>query len=235
MTGLSFTRGSRQVGREGARPLSLSRPGRFLLVAALLAAAAPVLAEGPTPPAPCDHATRPCLDFEGWLLTARTWTPGGAEPRELVGGRLQAELRSGRWRWAARGDASGIPGEYSAGEWETVRSVEAHVATAYDALRLPGGVTLGPAVGVGAAVGIEQDEAGKRAEMPKRLTAGLGARVSWPGGWVYVIAGQNQALRGVAATATWQVKVSDRVANVGLAAVGSRTWTATTGVAVRFR
>jgi hypothetical protein len=206
---------------------------RWLAVLSLLAATAG--AQDAPAPVPCDPAARPCLDFEGWMLTARTWTPGGAEPRDLVGGRLQAELRAGRWRWAARGDATGIPGEYERGDWETVRSAEFHVATAYDALRLPGGVTLGPAVGAGAAVGIEQDEAGRRAEMPKRLTAGLGARVSWPGGWVYVVAGQNQALRGVAATATWQVNVSDRVASVGLAAVGSRTWTATTGVAVRFR
>jgi hypothetical protein len=71
--------------------------------------------------------------------------------------------------------------------------------------------------------------------MPKRLTAGLGARVSWPGGWVYIVAGQHQALRGVAAIATWQVAANDRVASVGLAAVGSRDWTATTGIAVRFR
>jgi hypothetical protein len=209
-------------------------PGPVVLFLALLAAA-PAFAEDQAPAAPCDPAARPCLGFEGWLLTVRTWTPGGAEPRDLVGARLQAELRAGRWRWAARGDASGIPGEYSAGKWETVRSVEAHLATAYDALRLPGGVTLGPAIGAGAAVAIEESEAGKRPRLLKRVTAGIGARASWPGGWVYVVAGQHQALRGVAAVATWQVRVSDHVASVGLAAVGSQDWTSTTAIAVRFK
>jgi len=54
--------------------------------------------------------------------------------------RLQAELRwAGRWRVALRGDATGIPGTYEAGRWQTVRSFEVHGAGAYDALRIPGG------------------------------------------------------------------------------------------------
>ncbi len=204
------------------------------LPSSVLAQPAPDQAASPAPAA-CDPATSACYAVEGWLLTARTWTPGGAEPRDLVGGRLQAEVRWHRWRWAARGDATGIPGEYQQGKWETVRSVEAHVASAYDALRLPGGVSLGPAVAVGAAVGIEEDDEGRRAQMPKRLTAGLGARASGPGWWAYAVVGQYQALHGFAAVVTWQVAVSGRVANIGTAAVGSRTWTATTGVAVRWR
>ena len=226
-------------GRDG-RPKGprglLSRPSRLVLVVAAALLTAPAIAQEPTAAKPpCDPATGFCLGFEGWLLTVRTWTPGGAEPRDLVGARLQAELRHARWRWAVRGDATGIPGEYKTGEWETVRSLEGHAAAAYDALRLPGGVTLGPAAGIGAAIAIERDDAGFKAEMPKGITAGLGARASWPGGWVYVVAGQHQALRGVAAIATWQVAMSDRVASVGLAAVGSKDWTATIGLGVRWK
>lgn len=211
----------------------------FLLAAGLLCGAAPITADEPqdpqAPAAPCDPATRPCLGFEGWLLTVRTWTPGGADPRDLVGARLQAEVRWHRWRWAARGDATGIPGEYHQDDWQTVRSVEAHAATAYDALRLPGGVVLGPAVGLGAAVTVERDENGLRATLPKALTAGIGGRASWPGGWAFVVVGQNQALRGVAVTGTWHVAMSERVASVGLVAVGSRDYTATIGVGVRWK
>lgn len=202
--------------------------------------AGPALAQdAPVPapsPAPCDPAAGPCLGFSGWLLTVRTWTPGGAEPRDLVGARLQAELRHARWRWAVRGDATGIPGEYQQGKWETVRSFEGHAAAAWDALRLPGGVMLGPAAGVGAAVIVERSEAtGAKPQLPKGLTAGLGGRASWPGGWIYAVAGQHQALRGFAGTAMWEVHINDRVASVGTAAVGSQDWTMTTGIGVRFR
>jgi hypothetical protein len=186
-------------------------------------------------PVPCDPAATPCLTSEGWLLTERSWTPGGAQPRDLVGARLQAEVRYRGWRWAARGDATGIPGEYREGDWQTVRSIEVHAASAYDAVRLPGGLTVGPAVAIGAAVALEHNAVGVAPKLPKSLTAGLGVRASWPGGWLYAVAGQNQALRGVAGTCVWQIRVSDRVANVGSLAVGPGAYTGTFGAAVRFK
>lgn len=168
-------------------------------------------------------------------MTCHTWAPG-AEAKSLVGARLQAEARWQRWRWAARGDATGVPGEYEPGKLETVRAAEIHVASAYDALRLPGLATLGPAVAVGAAVALERNDAGMTATLPNALTAGLGFRASWPGGWGYLIGGVNQAFRGFAVTATWQIAVSDRVASIGTVAVAAGgAWTATTGVGVRWR
>lgn len=192
-------------------------------------------AQDPQTPAKCDPAVAACYTFEGWLITERAWTPTGAEPRDLVGGRLQAEIRWHRWRWAARVDSTGIPGEYQERKLETIRSVEVHAAAAWGPICPAGAVSIGPAVGIGAAVETETDAAGQRAWMPKRFTGGIGARASGPGWWAYVVVGQNQALRGVAVTAVWQIAVNDRLATVGTAAVGSRTWTATTGVAVRFK
>jgi len=207
----------------------------ILLLAGGLLCGQAVLAAEPAIPAPCDPAVRPCLATEGWLITERVWTPGGADPRDLVGGRVQAEVRWHRWRWAARGDATGIPGTYQAGDWRTVRSVEGHVASAFDVLRLPGGVTFGPAAGFGAAVTLEEGLLGAKPTLPKRVTAGLGFRASWPGGFLWAVAGQHQALRGVAGVAVWQVRLSDHVANVGRFAVGANNWTSTIGVAVRLK
>jgi hypothetical protein len=192
-------------------------------------------APAPAPKPPCDPLATPCLGVEGWLLTERSWTPGGAAPRDLVGGRLQAEVRYHGWRYAARGDATGIPGEYVQGDWQTVRSIEVHVASAYDALRLPGRVVLGPAAAIGGAVALEHNDAGVAPTLPKRITAGVGFRASWPGGWIYGVAGQNQALRGVAGTFVWQVAINDRVATIGSLAVGPGAYTGTFGAAVRFK
>lgn len=200
------------------------------VLAASVAAAQPAAA-----PAPCDPAVSTCYTVQGWLLTERSWTPSGAAPRDLVGGRLQAEIRHARWRFAGRGDATGIPGEYQQDHPETVRSVEAHVATSWDALRLPAGVTLGPAIGLGAALTIEHDATGARPVLPKAYTAGVGFRAAAPGFWLIAVIGQNQALHGVAATATWQIAVSDRVANVGSLAIGPKAYSATFGVGVRFK
>jgi hypothetical protein len=204
-----------------------------ILTLIVLGMAAVANCETPATP-PCDPLLAPCAYIEGWVITERHWSPG-AETRDLVGGRIQAEVRYHSWRWSVRGDSTGIPGEYQQGKLETVRSIEVHAAASYDALRLPGGALIGPAIGLGAAVGLDQDKAGERADMPKRFTAGIGLRVSSPQGWCYAVVGQHQALRGIAAVLVWQIKGSDRVASVGSFAVGSRTWVATTGAAVRFR
>lgn len=198
------------------------------LALALLLQAAPSPA-----PAPCDPAIGACLASESWLVTLRSWTPGGAAPRDLVGGRWQAEIRRKGWRWAVRADATGVPGEYRADQWETVRAAELTLASAYDLAHLPGGVTVGPASAIGAAVALEHGPDGARPKTPKSLTAGLGLRAAWPNGWAYLVVGQHQSLRGVAAIWSWQVALSDHVATIGTAACGSRDWLATTGVAVR--
>lgn len=202
----------------------------FLLAAGLLCGAAPLGAQEPV----CNPLATPCAYLEGWMITERHWTPG-SDTRDIIGGRLQAEVRWHSWRWSARGDTTGIPGQYQNGKIETVRSLEGHIASSYDAIHLPGSITLGPAVGLGAAVSIDTGPDGNRAVMPKKLTAGIGLRVSSPQGWAYAVVGQHQALRGWAATIVWQIRGSDRVATVGSFAVGSRTWTASTGAAVRFR
>lgn len=209
-----------------ALPIALAMPGA--------AQDAPGPAPSP-PPAPCDPAVSVCLSAEGWLMTTHTWAQG-TDTRSLVGGRLQAELRWRRWRWAVRGDATGTPGEYEPGKPETVRAAEVHLASAWDALRIPDVATVGPAVAVGAAVALEQNEAGVTPTLPNRLTAGLGLRASWPRGWLYAVAGVNEAIKGFAVTGTWQIAVSDRVASIGTVAVGGNgAWVGTTGVGVRWK
>lgn len=204
------------------------------LVLALALLAAPAFAQDAPKPPPCDHLVQPCAVFEGWLVTEKIWA-SNADARTIVGARLQAEVRLKRWRWAVQGDATGVPGEYDQGNVETVRAVTGYVAGAYDLWLLPNDVTFGPAFGAGGDVIIEKNDAGTTAGLPKKLTAGLGARASGKGWWTYVIVGQNQALRGVAATMAWQVKLSDRTASIGNVTAGSTEWVAKTGIAVRWK
>ncbi len=171
--------------------------------------------------------------FEGLILAQRSWSLG-AEPRDLPGARIQAEVRYKRWRAGLRGDATGLPGEFERDKPETFKAVEIYLAGAYDAVSIPELLTAGPAGIVGAGVSLETKE-GEKPTMPKALTFGLGARVSWSGGWAIGVVGQHQALRGVAAMVAWQTKISDRVSNIGTVAVGSRAYLATIGVGVRFK
>jgi hypothetical protein len=209
---------------------------RWLLCVLLMAA--PAYAQD-TPPAPvkppCDHLVQPCAVFEGWLVTEKIWT-SSSEPRTIVGARMQAEVRLKRWRWAVQGDATGVPGEYEQGNAETVRALTGYMAGAYDLWRFPGDINFGPAFGVGGDLIIEKNDAGETANLPKRITAGVGVRTSGHGWWVYAIVGQNQAMPGVCGTAAWQVAINDRVASIGNVSVAaSGTWTAKTGVAVRWK
>jgi len=182
---------------------------------------------------PCDPSKTVCFTTEGWILGQRTWSLG-AEPRDLPGSRLQAEAHWKRWRFAGRADATGLPGTYEHGKLETVAAIEAHLAASWDALVLPDRATIGPAVAVGTGTPVESQE-GVKIETPKRLTAGVGVRVSWPKGWAYGVVGQHQSLRGVAAVVTWQIKAGDRMANIGTVAIAAGGhYVATIGIAVRF-
>ena len=79
----------------------MTRRWCLLCVLALVALAvlllAPFGAWAEEAPAPCDPAKSACLSTEKWALALRAWSPGATDPRDLAGGRLQAELRFGRW------------------------------------------------------------------------------------------------------------------------------------------
>jgi hypothetical protein len=214
-----------------SRVLLLAIIGGLLLI--LLTPRRSRAEEQPTVP-PCDPAVTVCLTTEGWLLGERTWTLG-AEPRELPGARLQVEARFGRWRVAARGDATGLVGEFDRRKPETFQAAEGYLAGAWDWLHVPNAADarVGPAAALGAGISLETKD-GAKPTLPKRITAGLGARVSWRQGWAYVVVGQHQALRGVAVIGTWQVRLSDRVAHVGMVALSGNAYVATMGVGVRF-
>ena len=173
------------------------------------------------------------ITVEGHVLAQRTWSLG-AEARDLPGARLQAEIKARRWRIAGRADATGLPGEFVRDKPETFKAIECYLAGAYDLATLPSVLTAGPAAVVGVGISIETQD-GIKPTMPKRITAGIGGRVSWSGGWAYVVVGQHQALRGVSAMITWQTRLSDRLFNIGTAAIGSTSYFATMGVGVRFR
>lgn len=215
-----------------------------LALAALLLAPLGAWAQEPAPaptPKPCDPAVSACLSVEKWALALRAWSPGATDPRDLAGGRLQAELRRGRWRVQARADGTATSGSYRRGDWSTVRDVEAHAAVVWDALRLPGkdAVTVGPMVAVGGAVALP--EKGIRASLGSSVTAVLGVAGSWKGGRVHVGIGQAHPLdRGLALAATWQIPLSERTATLGYVAIGRRhvpevveRWIATAGDAER--
>lgn len=200
----------------------------LLALAAVLMSPLGASAEEPAPPtipAPCDPAKAACLSVEKWALALRAWSPGATDPRDLAGGRLQAELRTGRWRVQARADGTATSGAYKQGDWSTVRDVEAHAAVSYDLLRLPGKdqVTVGPMVSLGGAVTLP--EKGLSANLGRYVTAVLGVAGSWRGGRVHVGVGQAHPLdRGLAIAATWQVPLSDsgRAATLGYVAIGRR-------------
>lgn len=169
----------------------------------------------------CDPIATPCLTTERYVLVLRAWTQG-RDPRDLAGGRWQAELRYRHWRLGARLDGTAASGEYRSGDLATVRTVEGHVVVAYDALGLPQGITVGPAIAAGGAVALESQD-GIRASLPRAVTAVVGARISWPGGWLIGGAGAVQEFgRGVGAKATWQIRTSDRTVHIGTVSYGRR-------------
>lgn len=169
---------------------------------------------------------------EGWVWAMRYWAPP-AEPRDLAGGRIQAQLGVGRTGIAFRGDVSGMPGEFSPDKPETFRSLEAHLAVHHNVAGAQG-VKLGVAVGVGAGFSLETKE-GTTPTTPHSATLGAGLHVSGRGWWTYAMYGQHQALPGSAAVVVYQIRASDRTATVGTFAVGSRgSYLAQFGIAVRW-
>jgi hypothetical protein len=199
------------------------------LLLAPLGARAEAAPSAPVVKAPCDPAMTPCWTVETWVIGLRAWTPE-EEPRDLAGARGQIEVRYQRWRVQARIDGTAVAGEYVPGDLSTVRDVEAHAAVVWDALRLPGGVAVGPMAAVGAA-GTLPDE-GVRATLPRNVTAVLGAAGSWPGGRIHVGVGAVHPLdRGVGVVTTWQIPLSKQTASIGMLTYGRRSIPETTDAA----
>jgi hypothetical protein len=169
---------------------------------------------------------------EGWVWAMRYWSPP-AEPRDLAGGRIQAQLGVGRWGYAFRGDISGLPGEFSPDKPETFRSLEGHVAVHRNFAGAQG-VKVGAAVGAGAGFSLEKQD-GAAPTTPHSATWGAGLHASGDGWWAYALFGQHQALPGFAGVVTYQVRASSRTAAVGTFAVGEHgAYVAQFGIAVRW-
>jgi len=170
---------------------------------------------------------------EGWLWAMRYWAPPG-EPRDLAGGRVQMLLGVGKWGFAVRGDASGMPGEFSTEKFQTFRTLEAHLGIHYN-VAASQGVQVGAAVGTGLAVSLEQGEDGLPPKTPNNFSYGAGLRIAGNGWWAYLMGGQYQALPGFSAIGTYQIKMSDRTAMVGTFAYGAQQrYVAQLGIAVRW-
>lgn len=200
-----------------------------LVVAWLVAFASIAYADDPKP-APDPLAVTSVS--EGWLWTQSTWSPG-ATRRDLVGGRFQAILGVNHLGIGVRAESMGLPGSFDRNKPETFQAAAAYVAVHYNVASAPGGVQIGPAFLLGAAVPLELQN-GVAPTLPSSFTFGLGVRVSSPQFWSYVAFGQHQAIRGSALLATVHVKMSDRLAWVGDFGVGrSARYVASIGVAVR--
>lgn len=192
------------------------------------------------PPAPADPLLEPST-FESWATTEFLWTPG-APQRALIGGLAQGQLGFGRLAAAFSAKAGGLPGEFVPGQIQTFRVVEAQFALSLNLAHLTAGdITLGPAIAAGAAIWLDTQN-GQRPDTPKQATAILGLRLKGRGWWAYGGLGQDQALRGLCATVKWWARVAGsepgkkgELANYGLASIGSRTWRAETGGAVRLK
>lgn len=198
--------------------------------------AAPTAVPGSTPGFEPTVSTDPLAQAsgaEGYVWAMRYWAPP-AEPRDLAGGRVQALMGVGRWGFALRGDASGLPGEFETGKLETFRSLEAHLGV-HRNLAAGAGAQIGAAIGAGLAVSLERGEDGLPPKTPNNFSYGAGLRAAGKGWWLYLMAGQHQALPGFACIGTYQVKISDRVAAVGTFAYGAQQrYIAQLGMAARW-
>lgn len=174
----------------------------------------------PSAPAPCDPAVSACWETQNWLGSIVVTSPG-VETRVLPVARTQAKLRTRNWLFGGRLDLSGQPGkEPNALDFRTASTAEAHILAVWTPIRVAGGIRAGIAAAVGAALALGND----RPEYMKRTTAGVGPWVSTPKGWGVCAAGQNQQLRGLALTCSWEAytKAGGHFAQVGAVAIGRR-------------
>jgi hypothetical protein len=196
-------------------------------------AAGTVMGPAETPPIVPGDPLAQKSGGEGWVWAMRYWSPP-AEPRDLAGGRVQGMLGVGRWGFALRGDASGMPGEFAVDKIQTFRTIEANIGV-HRNLAAAQGIQVGAAIGAGLAVSLEQGEDGLPPKTPNNFSYGVGGRAAGKGWWVYLMVGQHQALPGFSAICTYQVKISDRTAAVGTMAYGAQQrYIAQLGIAVRW-
>ncbi len=183
-----------------------------------------VLAQEPAPsPSPklCDPAVTVCWTVERMVLGIRVWTQG-AEPRNLAGGRGQVEVRYRRWRIQGQADGTATAAQYRSEDLSSVQDVEARGAVVWDALRLPGGISVGPMAGAALAFTLPRD--GTLPTLQRSYTAVLGLAGSWPGGRIHAGVGPVHPFdRGVGFVCTWQLPASKTIANVGMFTYGRRT------------
>lgn len=165
------------------------------------------------------------------MLAVSTWATT-TDRQDFAGARLEAQLGLGHIGLALRADTTGLAGTFKAGKIETFRAIEVYLACGWHAVSPVPGLVLGPVAATGVGISLELQD-GAKPLMPKRASAGLGLRVSWPKGWAYALVGQHQSLRGLAVIATWHLDITDHLAEIGTAACGAQACLATTGVAVR--
>ena len=159
---------------------------RLALAGGLLCGPAVLAAQEPTP------TMQAATYAEAYALTQEV-TGLGADAQRYEGARWIGQAGFGRWGIAIRADVMGLPGEYKGGEIETFRAAEA-VVVAHRNLVHVEGVTCGPAAALGYAVAL----ADGNPRFARAMTAGIGAQCSSGGRTVIALAGQYQAVPGVA-------------------------------------
>lgn len=153
-----------------------------------------------------------------------------------------ATLGLGRWAIHGRAAWSGLPAEFDRSKVETVRAASGYLSLSWSAVALPAGLVLAPEALVGGAVALERDEAGLRAQLARRVTAGAGLRASSRSVTVAAYAGQHHALRGLAGGVRWSWRIGGSEAgeagelrSTGHAACDRQACVAETALAVRLR
>ncbi len=196
----------------------------------MIPAALLILAQAAAP-APAADPLAANTFAQSWAWAMSLWSDA-PQRRDLVGGRIQAQVGIGRWGIAARADASGLPGEFQPNQPSTFRTVEVYVA-GHRNLAGVQNVVIGPTALAGAGVSLETVN-GKRPTTPNTATAGVGVRAAGPDWAVYVVVGCHQALRGVSVVAVVHVGMTDRTAWVADGGIGAHgALYARMGLAVR--
>jgi hypothetical protein len=182
---------------------------------ALLLLCSPALAQEPPDPGipdPMQAATY----AEAYALTQEV-TGLGADAQRYEGARWIGQAGFGPWGIAIRADVMGLPGVYNGGQVETFRAAEA-VVVAHRNLVHVEGVTCGPAAALGYAVAL----ADGNPSFARAMTAGIGAQCSSGGRTVIALAGQYQAVPGVAGMVGVIWPLSSHISWMGDFGVGAR-------------